>query len=67
MAYYCRDCSYRGKVSGQAGECPACGSRNMAVNRVQTEEEAAPTKWRMAALVISWGTLIILIIGKLLS
>jgi predicted ATP-dependent serine protease len=64
MAYYCKDCSYRGKVSGQVGECPACGSFNLQKDMKQ-EEKPTPAKWRLVVLVVLWGYLIALIIWKL--
>ena len=66
MAFYCRDCSYRGKTSGQSGQCPACGSFNMSVPRVQSDEEKAPPLWHKIALVGSWSLLIIMILWKLI-
>ena len=66
MSYFCRDCSYRGKVSGQGGECPACGSRAIVVTRVELEEQKPPATWRLVLLAGLWGTLIIMIIRKLL-
>jgi transposase len=67
MAYLCKDCSYRGKKSGQLGECPACGSHNIAKRPMAFKEQPAPTKWRLVVLVGLWGFLIALIIGKLSS
>lgn len=64
MAYYCKDCSYRGKTSGQGGECPACGSFNLVRGRAQ-EEKPAPARWRLVALGLLWGYLLALIIWKL--
>jgi hypothetical protein len=64
MAYYCKDCSYRGKVSGQAGECPACGSFNIKKTGIK-QEKPPPAKWRLIVLAILWGYLIALIIWKL--
>ena len=64
MAYFCKDCSYRGKVSGQAGECPACGSFNL--DKGQTaKEKPPPAKWRLILLAVLWGYLIAMIIWKL--
>jgi len=64
MAYLCKDCSYRGVVSGQQGECPACGSYNME-RRLLTEEQKPPAKWRMIVLVALWAVFIAMVIGKL--
>ena len=64
MAYYCKDCSYRGKVSGQVGECPACGSFNLQ-KKTKQEEKPTPAKWRLVVLVVLWGYLIALITWKL--
>jgi len=66
MTYFCKDCSYRGTISGQAGECPACGSFNLVRGRAQ-EEEKAPAKWRLVALALLWGYLFVLIIWKLIN
>ena len=65
MAYHCKDCSYRGVKSGQLGECPACGSRNLEKRSVTFNEQAPQAKWRLAVLVLLWAFLIVLIIGKL--
>jgi transposase len=64
MAYHCKDCSYRGKVSGQVGECPACGSFNIKKTG-KKEEKPPPAKWRLIVLALLWGYLIALIIWKL--
>lgn len=65
MAYLCKDCSYRGKKSGQLGECPACGSYNIVKHTVTLPEQAQPAKWRLVVLVLLWTLLIAIIIGKL--
>ena len=65
MAYLCKDCSYRGIKSGQLGECPACGSRNLAKRTMTFKEQPRPTKWRLVVLVALWSFLIVLIIGKI--
>jgi predicted ATP-dependent serine protease len=66
MAYYCEDCSYGGKQSGQLGECPACGSfKLIKLHQKNKKDKPAPTKWRLALLVALWGYLIGLIIWKL--
>ncbi len=64
MNYTCKDCSYRGKSSGQDGACLACGSFNIARTRSQ-EEKPRPGKLRLALLVALWVYLIGLIIWKL--
>jgi len=64
MAYYCKDCSYRGKTSGQVGECPACGSFNLQKD-IEQEKKPPPAKWRLVVLAVLWGYLIALIIWKL--
>lgn len=63
MIYLCKDCSYRGKKCGQAGECPACGSFN--IGRGQAAEKKPPGKARLALLVALWAFLFALIIWKL--
>lgn len=66
MAYHCKDCSYRGKKSGQLGECPACGSYNIFKEAAALDKQTQPIKqWRLIVLVMLWGLLIALIIGKL--
>ena len=66
MTLYCNDCSYRGKTSGQGGECPACGSFNLTRGQT-TSNEPPPAKWRLVLLVGLWSYLIIHISWKLLS
>ena len=65
MTYLCKDCSYRGKSSGQDGACPACGSFN--ISRQSSGEETAPNsaRLRVTILVALWVYLIGLIIWKL--
>lgn len=65
MTYFCNDCSYRGKKSGQGGECPACGSFNIVSGKAQ-QEEPPPAKWRLVLLGVLWAYLIAMIIWKLL-
>jgi DNA-directed RNA polymerase subunit RPC12/RpoP len=65
MTIYCKDCSYRGKTSGQGGECPACGSFNLTRGQPVKEQEPHP-KWRLVLLVGLWTYLIAMIIWKLL-
>jgi predicted ATP-dependent serine protease len=66
MAYFCKDCSYRGVTSGQLGECPACGSYNIVKGSSKSKEESPPAKWRLVTLVLLWGYLIAMIIWKLI-
>ena len=47
MIYTCKDCSYRGKKSGQDGSCLACGSFNIGRESVR-RKNPAPGKLRMA-------------------
>ena len=65
MVYHCKDCSYRGEKSGPLGECPACGSYNIVNRVVALNEQKPPAKWRLVVLVVLWGALIAMIIGKL--
>ena len=65
MTIYCKDCSYRGKTSGQGGECPACGSFNLTRGQTVNEQEPHP-RWRLVLLVGLWTYLIAMIIWKLL-
>ena len=67
MAYFCKDCSYRGKTSGQGGQCPACGSFNIAAERLAPAEQEGPPRWHKIALVASWSLLLVLIVWKLLT
>lgn len=66
MTYLCKDCSYRGITSGQAGQCPACGSFNLA-GTTREEVEKPPGKWRLVLLAALWIYLMGLIIWKLNS
>lgn len=66
MIYLCKDCSYRGKVGGQLGECPACGSFNVVRNRGTKEEKPPPSRWRMVLMVLLWGYLVALVVWKLI-
>ena len=66
MTFLCKDCSYRGITSGQAGECPACGSFDLA-RASRKEDEKPPGKWRLVVLGALWAYLIALIIWKLNS
>ncbi len=67
MAYFCKDCSYRGTKSGQLGECLACGSYNTTKRSITFKEQPQPTKWRLVILVALWGFLIAMVIGKLVN
>ncbi len=64
MNYTCKDCSYRGKKSGQDGACLACGSFNLARASSQ-EEPVKSSKLRITLLIALWVYLIGLIIWKL--
>ena len=64
MTYTCKDCSYRGKKSGQGGSCLACGSFNIASSARQ-EEPRKSGKLRVTLLIVLWVYLIALIIWKL--
>jgi hypothetical protein len=64
MIYTCKDCSYRGKKSGQDGSCLACGSFNL--GRTPSQEEPVKSgKLRVGLLIGLWVYLIGLIIWKL--
>jgi hypothetical protein len=65
MAYFCKDCSYRGKSSGPDGGCPACGSFNF--GRGTKKETRAPSKWRLRLLIGLWTWLIVMIIWKVIN
>jgi hypothetical protein len=65
MAFLCKDCSYRGRKSGQVGECPACGSFNIEKHAVVGTAKPAPGKWRIVVLVGLWGVLLTMITWKL--
>jgi predicted ATP-dependent serine protease len=67
MAYFCKECTYRGKVSGQVGECPACGSFNITMLAGQEEEEIKLKPWRLKLLWVLWGTLFAVIIWKVIN
>ena len=64
MIYTCKDCSYRGKKSGQDGSCLACGSFNIG-RASSAEEKPKPGKLRMTLLIGLWAYLVALIIWKL--
>ena len=64
MAYQCKDCSYRGKLSGQGGDSPACGSYNISQGKAEIENKAG-SKTRLVILVLLWTYLIASIIWKL--
>lgn len=68
MVYLCKDCSYRGKMSGQGGECPACGSFNMVRRRAAQNEVSKKTaKWRFATMLLLWACLLALVTSKLIQ
>lgn len=69
MVYHCKDCSYRGKVSGQAGECPACGSFNITKRQGDPKQQGATksSKWRIVLVSLLWGYLFLHIAWKLLN
>ena len=64
MIYTCKDCSYRGKSSGQGGGCPACGSFNLA-GKISAPAARKSGKLRVILLIALWGYLFALIIWKL--
>mgnify|MGYP001546927877 CR=1 FL=1 len=66
MTYFCKDCSYRGKTSGQGGECPACGSHQLVGGKIK-EDEPPPPRWRLYLLIGLWTYLIGHITWKLLN
>ena len=66
MRYHCNACSYSGRTSGPAGECPACGSYALVRRSQQEADSPAPARWRLVLLVCLWGYLIALVIWKLL-
>ncbi len=67
MSYYCQDCSYRGIRRVHSGACPACGS--FAIARSGTaavaERESRGERARLVLLVLVWGALLALLLGKL--
>lgn len=65
MAYFCKDCSYRGKSSGQGGKCPACGSANISAGREKHLRSEGSPRWHKVALVTTWSLLLLLIARKL--
>lgn len=65
MAYYCKDCSYRGVTSGQGGECPACGSYQIHREALAAQQKKTPGNLRPMVLVILWSYLIAHLIWKL--
>jgi predicted ATP-dependent serine protease len=65
MDYFCKDCSYRGKKSGQDGACPACGSFNISRQKAEQKTVRKNNKLRLVILVGLWVYLIGLIIWKL--
>jgi predicted ATP-dependent serine protease len=67
MAFYCNECTYRGKVSGQLGECPACGSFNISMLVGLDQEENKLKPWRLKLLWVLWGILAATIIWKVIN
>ena len=67
MVYSCQDCSYRGKLSGKRGECPACGSFSLSRGQENTLEQPRPKRWRLIAVTVLWAILIVLIVWKLVN
>ncbi len=68
MAYICNDCSYRGVSSAESGQCPACGSFNLAVQNARVEaDDKTPSKWRLRLLISLWTILLVMIAWKLLN
>jgi predicted ATP-dependent serine protease len=65
MKYYCRECSYRGKKSGQSGECPACGSFNIGQGKHKVEKKKPNGTLRLVILIVLWTFLIAVIVRKL--
>ena len=66
MSYLCKDCSYRGKSSGQGGACPACGSYDFNILRdTSGDTEGGHGRVRLAILGLLWAWLIGLILWKL--
>lgn len=65
MAFHCKDCSYRGSKSGQLGECPGCGSYNIAQDTKALKKKKGSGQWRLALLILLWGYLAVEIGSKL--
>jgi predicted ATP-dependent serine protease len=66
MQYFCKDCSYRGNLSGQDGACPACGSFKVSrESNEPTGSTQAAGRWRMTLLVTLWTWLIVMVAWKL--
>lgn len=66
MAYYCRDCSYKGKKRAADGHCPACGSAKFHLQKAKTDPDKPETrKGSLVVLVLLWGYLIAHIYWKL--
>ena len=64
MIYSCKDCSYRGNSGGQEGNCPACGSFNLA-RKSSSIEAPKSGALRLTLVVTLWLYLIALIFWKL--
>lgn len=68
MPFYCNDCTHRGVKTTNAGQCPACGSHNIAQRSFFVREpEKPPPKWRLPLLIVLWGYLLFSIAWKLLT
>ena len=67
MAFLGKECTYRGKVSGQLGECPACGSFNVTMVLEQEEEEVELKPWRLKLLWALWGMFALIIFWKVVN
>ena len=68
MAYFCSDCSYRGKSVGAAGECPACGSFKLSrEGAVVTDRPPRSRRLQLTLLGLSWGAFLITLLWKLLD
>ena len=66
MAYYCRDCSYKGSKRSAGGFCPACGSAKFRQQGEKTAPDTPETrKGPLLVLVFLWGYLIAHIYWKL--
>lgn len=59
MAYYCHDCSYRGKKRGAGGQCPACDSFDFKLEGSGDKaEQPNNPAWRLALVIALWAYLI---------
>lgn len=68
MAYYCYDCSFRGKKRGPTGLCPACDSPNFRSEAPdQQGEKKKNPAWRLMLVIALWAYLLGHIAWKLTS